>query len=177
MNVVMKAFTINTEGAITAFSSKADAAQTSPEAPSLIFSTEEELTQHAAACPGSRLVQIWNALPGVSPVKKFTNRQTGAARIWKAIQALEPRPAAQTAAEGNARAGTKTAAVIEMLRRPEGATVPEIMVAMGWQPHSVRGFLSNLRRAGQPVESRKREGGARAYFLPAPPQTGQEQAS
>jgi len=143
----------------------------------LVFSTEEELIQHAAAWPSFRLVQIWNTLPGASPVKKFTDRKTTAARIWKAIQTLEPRPPAQGGEQGKIRAGTKTAAVLEMLRRPEGATVPEIMAAMGWQPHSVRGFLSNLKRTGHAVDSRKREDGPRAYFLQAQPQAGQEQAS
>jgi len=31
---------------------------------------------------------------------------------------------------------------IDLLTRPEGATVPEVMDATGWQPHTVRGMFS-----------------------------------
>jgi hypothetical protein len=34
--------------------------------------------------------------------------------------------------------------VIEMLRRPEGATIEAIVAATGWQPHTVRGAISEL---------------------------------
>jgi hypothetical protein len=43
-----------------------------------------------ATWPGSRLVEIWNTLPGVTPVKKFADRRKAVARIWKAIQSLGP---------------------------------------------------------------------------------------
>jgi hypothetical protein len=47
----------------------------------------------------------------------------------------EPSPAA-------APRSSKQAAVIALLRRPEGATVGEIVAATGWQPHTVRGLFS-----------------------------------
>ena len=40
------------------------------------------------------------------------------------------------------RAGSKTNAILELLKRPDGVTAKELMKATGWQPHSVRGFLS-----------------------------------
>ena len=33
----------------------------------------------------SRLVRLWNGLPGVTPVKRFTDRKTALNRIWKAL--------------------------------------------------------------------------------------------
>ncbi len=39
---------------------------------------------------------------------------------------------------------TKSGMIMDMLRK--GATVKKMMEATGWQSHSVRGFLSNLRR-------------------------------
>src|SRR5258707_1669498 len=53
------------------------------------FSGSHQLAALAAKWPGSRLVEIWNGLPGVEPVERFTSRQVAATRIWKAIQKLE----------------------------------------------------------------------------------------
>jgi hypothetical protein len=67
-----------------------------------------------------------------------------------------------------ARPGSKTAKLLELLRRPGGATAKELMKATGWQPHSVRGFLSGMvgKKMGLTIESAKREDGARVYSLP-----------
>ena len=40
------------------------------------------------------------------------------------------------------RAGTKQALVIDLLKRPEGATVEQIAAAIGWQHHTIRGAIS-----------------------------------
>ncbi|TQF85299.1 DUF3489 domain-containing protein [Elioraea sp. Yellowstone] len=51
-----------------------------------------------------------------------------------------------------AGAGTKQEAVLALLRRPEGATIAQIIDATGWQSHTVRGFLAGLKRKGITVE-------------------------
>jgi hypothetical protein len=44
-----------------------------------------------------------------------------------------------------------------MLRRPEGATVTQIMETTGWQAHTVRGFFAGLkRRQGIAIEAAER---------------------
>lgn len=55
---------------------------------------------------------------------------------------------------------TKTDRVSALLRRPEGATLKTLMTAKGWQPHSVRGFISAQlgKRMGLRVKSFTREG-------------------
>jgi len=56
--------------------------------------------------------------------------------------------------------------VLELLRRPTGATLPGIMAAVGWQAHSVRGFISTTaKKNGIKIESSKNEAGERVYKL------------
>ncbi len=50
-------------------------------------------------------------------------------------EARQPRTARTAAQTGTTREGTKQAALIAMLRRPEGATITQIVEATGWQPH------------------------------------------
>jgi hypothetical protein len=38
--------------------------------------------------------------------------------------------------------------VLDLLRRPEGATIAHVIDATGWQPHTVRGFLAGLKKRG-----------------------------
>jgi len=66
-----------------------------------------------------------------------------------------------------ARDGSKTAKVLELLTRPGGVTGKELMKATGWQPHSVRGFLSGTvgKKMGLTVTSTKGEDGERSYSV------------
>jgi hypothetical protein len=56
---------------------------------------------------------------------------------------------------------------LELLKRPGGATLQELMATTEWQPHSVRGFISGTlgKKMGLTVESAKREDGKRSYSL------------
>ena len=44
------------------------------------------------------------------------------------------------------RPGTKLAALVMALRHPQGATCLQLMLATGWQPHTVRGVISGMLR-------------------------------
>lgn len=71
--------------------------------------------------------------------KKPSN--TVAVKPKKGDSAVQPAKKKQ-AAEKPARA-TKGGMIMDMLRK--GATVKKLMEATGWQSHSVRGYISNLR--------------------------------
>ena len=68
-----------------------------------------------------------------------------------------------------ARDGSKTAMILEMLKRPGGATAKELLEATGWQPHSLRGFISGTlgKKMGLTVVSTKGEDGERTYSVKA----------
>jgi Protein of unknown function (DUF3489) len=70
--------------------------------------------------------------------------------------------AGQPTAKPTPRAGTKQAQMIEMLKRPEDATVEQIAEATGWQHHTIRGAISGAlkKKLGLTVEAtRTREVG------------------
>jgi len=66
-----------------------------------------------------------------------------------------------------ARDGSKAAKILDMLKRPGGATSKELQKASGWQPHSVRGFLSGTvgKKMGLTVTSTKGDDGERTYSV------------
>ena len=101
----MTTFTLNTDNNITAHDATPAALDNV-----VAFATEKELTKLSADWPITRFVEVWNAFAGappfgdLKPVKKFTDRKTAAARIWKAIQALTPIPAPEAAPVGPKKA-------------------------------------------------------------------------
>jgi hypothetical protein len=172
----MTTFAIDTDNNITAFTAAAQVPEGQQH-----FATEKEFAKLSTDWPITRFVDVWNAFAGVvpfdtlKPVKKFTDRKTAVSRIWKAIQALTPAPAPQAAPVApeearstkptTARDGSKKAQVLDLIKRPEGATLKDIMAVTGWQAHSVRGFISGslTKKMGIKIESLKREDGDRAY--------------
>ena len=190
----MKVFTIDRDNNIAVYAS-ADELPTGAEIQS--FSSEKELGKLLEMLNSDELVQIWNSFAGVTPfddlksLKKFTDRKTAVARIWKAVQRLDAPVAPQAAQDApkgkraskkasppkkaarakqaakESREGSKKAQVVELLRRAGGATLAEIMEATGWQAHSVRGFISGslTKKMRLKVESFKKDDGTRAYKI------------
>ena len=54
-----------------------------------------------------------------------------------------------------------------MLRRSEGATIPQLVKALDWQAHSVRGAMSGYlkRKQGLAITASKAEGADRVYRI------------
>ena len=85
----------------------------------------------------------------------------------------DPRPPAEEGMEATpapkrrARDDSKQAKLIEMLRRPDGATIEEIVAAFGWEPHTVRGAIAGAlkKKLGLDVTSEKVEGRGRLYRI------------
>jgi hypothetical protein len=101
--------------------------------------------------------------PKGAPAKgKATKQATPAKSAPKAKKAAK---AQETAGP---REGSKTAQVVAMLQRNNGATLEEIMERMGWLRHTVRGFMAGaMKKAGYAVESFKSDKGERTYRINA----------
>jgi uncharacterized protein DUF3489 len=69
---------------------------------------------------------------------------------------------------------SKQAAVIVLLRRPQGATVAEVVAATGWQSHTVRGLFSGTlkKKLGLRLNSASEERG-RVYRIVDPGRTSE----
>ncbi len=123
----------------------------------IVVASNEEL--HASRLSGKQLLALWNALPDVEKRRKVGDRGALIDQLWSAIEALpEPQP--------DAKRPSKQDEVIAMLRRPEGATVDEVVSATGWQRHTVRGVFSGTlkKKLGLIVASAKEERG-RVYRI------------
>jgi hypothetical protein len=106
----MTTFTIDNDNNITAH---ATAAEAKALAGTERFSNEAALAKLAANWTAARLVEIHNTLTGVTPVKKFKDRNTGAARIWTAIQNLDQPAATKEAQEPASEAEPQPEASVE----------------------------------------------------------------
>ena len=108
------------------------------------------------------------------------NTATTQQNVAPATQAKQPRKprrmAREAAAEGYAKpgnptpplslpsvkpasaqpTGTKSAAVIALLTREDGATLDEMITATGWLPHTTRAVLTGLKKKGHDIVRGKR---------------------
>ena len=174
----MTTFTLDTDNNITAFTPRA-----ARRAGQLVaFATEKELTKLSADWPITRFVEVWNAFAGappfgdLKPVKKFTDRKTAVARIWKAIQALTPAPRAtggpRRAEEGQGdqgrhrqgrapttRDGSKKAIVLDLLKRAGRRHA---------QRHHVRDRLAGPQRPRLHLRQPRQEDGPHRRILQTP---------
>jgi hypothetical protein len=124
--------------------------------------------------------------PEKAPSKKPASPKKGGPKSQKSAKAAKAKLAvaaktkkampAKTAAKApkagkpkteGVREGSKTEAILDLLRRAKGATLAEIMEATSWQAHSVRGFISGTlgKKMGLTVKSEKREDGTRVYSI------------
>lgn len=93
---------------------------------------------------------------GIDPLVGHCVTQARRHRLSKDITAATP------------RGGSKQALLIDMLQRPEGASLAEIVTATGWLAHTARSVISSAlkKRLCLPVRSCKEEGRGTVYRLP-----------
>jgi hypothetical protein len=104
--------------------------------------------------------------PDTAPQAATRGVDTDAAAATPAEASSPPAPVTAPR-ERKMREGTKQALVIEMLRRPEGATIAEIVEATSWAQHTTRGFMAGAlkKKLGLAIDSEKEEARGRVYRL------------
>ncbi len=120
-----------------------------------------ETTTDSQTKADAALNRIWrNDEDGRAILLHITN--AGLAAIGVESEGGDSAPKARTP-----RTGTKQAKLIEMLRTEGGATIDEIVAALDWRPHTVRGALAGAlkKKLGLTVTSEKVEGRGRCYRI------------
>ena len=107
--------------------------------------------------------------PQKTASKKVASERKGAPKRRKPGTAAQPTKQAKAEKKSlrkaaSPRAQGKGEKILEMIRRPKGATLAEIMTATGWQAHSVRGFISTAAKKHRvKIESERNDAGDRVY--------------
>jgi hypothetical protein len=108
------------------------------------------------------------AAPTKAPKAATRARKAATVAPAKAKASKGTTSAKKAATTAAPRDGGKTAQVVSLLQRKNGVTLVEIMEKMGWQRHTVRGFMAGaMKRAGHTVESFKSDKGERTYRVAA----------
>ena len=135
--------------------------------------TETNDTAATMAAPGAPVASGRAVAKAEASQKKGTPRRPKKAAGGKVKAASKRKPKvaktvkpAGTTKSAAPRAESKSAQILTLIGRAKGATLAEIQKTTGWQPHSVRGFLSTAaKKQGLQIESTKTEGGDRVYQI------------
>jgi hypothetical protein len=123
------------------------------------------------------VARIWNAVTRLSPLVGPVAADVAPAKViakkspTTSRRAAVARPAAKHAAEPalarSKKTGSKKTDLLALMRRDRGATMAEIIQLTGWQPHTVRGFISGtlVKKMGLAVDSFCGEGRERTYQI------------
>ncbi len=137
--------------------------------------TQRALLEAAAQHPQKKLINFPDTIKGGARIKVLTSMHN--AELIEP-SAAEPEVFVATATGLQAigftsqaprakREGTKQAVLIELLTRAEGATLPQMTEATGWQIHTVRGAMAGAlkKKLGLDITSEKQTGADRIYRI------------
>ena len=137
------------------------------------MNAEATTTEHAAAVAE----QGAHVAPEKASSKKGATQKKGTPKSQKAAKGGKAKASQKKEAKtgkkakparakeaSTPRAESKGAEILELIGRPKGATLAEIVKATDWQKHSIRGFLSTAaKKHSLKIESTKTEAGDRVY--------------
>ena len=124
------------------------------------------LANFPANLKGGALIKVLTALSNAELIAPHSKSPEGSTQFsitstgLEAIGCAPEQPPKQ-------REGTKQAALIELLQRPEGVSLAEMVQATGWQQHTVRGAMAGAlkKKLGLTIVSDKTDGQERKYRI------------
>ena len=121
------------------------------------------LTDFPANLKGGALIKVLTSLGNqglIRPHSKAASGNTQFAITNEGLQAIGVQPPVT-----HKREVSKQALLVELMSRPEGATLTQMVQATGWQAHTVRGCLAGTlkKKLGLLIDSVKETGGERVY--------------
>jgi hypothetical protein len=104
--------------------------------------------------------------PAGQPARKTAQKSKPSKLQRPATKAASSRGTKLRSATTPARP-SKKAAIINLLQRPNGAAIGDLIKATGWQAHSVRAALTGLRKEGKELARAKDAAGVTHYRFAA----------
>jgi hypothetical protein len=137
--------------------------------------TQRALLEAAAQHPQKKLINFPDTLKGGARIKVLTSMHkaeliepsTAEPEVYVATATGLQAIGITVQAPRAKREGTKQAVLIELLTRAEGATLPQMTEATGWQVHTVRGAMAGAlkKKLGLEITSEKQTGADRIYRI------------
>ena len=97
----------------------------------------------------------------------ITDKELGTILTETLAKVAEPEPAIAQPQPAKIDGHDKTAFMVVMLSRPEGATLKEMAEALGWKENSIRGAMSLYAKKTKTTIASEKKDGVRTYYLKA----------
>ena len=97
----------------------------------------------------------------------ITDKELGTILTETLAKVAEPEPAIAQPQSVKIDGHDKTAFMVVMLSRPEGATLKEMAEALGWKENSIRGAMSLYAKKTKATIASEKKDGVRTYYLKA----------
>jgi len=115
------------------------------------------LTDFPSNLKGGALIKVLTSLGNEGLIRPHSKGPEGSTRFAITVAGLKAigiEPPAKPKREGS-----------NLMKRPEGATLPQMVEATGWQAHTVRGCMAGTlkKKLGLTIDSVKESGGERVY--------------
>jgi DNA-binding PadR family transcriptional regulator len=127
---------------------------------------QKRLTDFPATLKGGALIKVLTALCNAGLITSNNKTREGTAEFVITTEGLKAL-GIPLALPTQHREGTKQARLIELLKRPEGASLAEMKEATGWQQHTLRGAMAGAlkKKLGLNIVSEKTIDQERKYRI------------
>lgn len=95
----------------------------------------------------------------------ITDKELGNILTETRAKVAEPEPTIAQPQPVKIDGRDKTAFMVVMLSRPEGATLKEMAEALGWKENSIRGAMSLYAKKTKSTIASEKKDGVRTYYL------------